>query len=386
MHEELGEASKQLDVAAIIQKSFIRVRFRGGRFDDVNGMPLEALPELTALNDLLVTLGEELWRQKVGKKRIRDDSYPDPPRLSIKQFENASAIPVIERQTVDIPEEGDGYDPYEASRDLLEETFKEIVSQNKLPESFPDKYSQKLRRFGKTLLPNEVASFQTLNEAGNFEESLFSPEVRETFWESYDTLVESQEVIVGKVESLTRTDKGLKFAFRRANQQALTGQLQNTHLWDDLHTALGKADRYPYCRLHVQAEKDAMGRLRRICGVDRVEVMEGSVAAWHKRFEELADSAFTNETDSAPVETESLERAAVLISRAVEQDLSVPVVFPSHEGGLSLIWQSDTDRTTVYIEPGEPYEVENVPHGPLQPHASYEIEEVLVSVREFLND
>lgn len=385
MQEEMGEALEGPEVAEIIAESFIRVRFRGGRFDDVDGMPLEALPELSVLNDLLVTLGEELWRQKVGKQRIHDDSYPDPPRLSIKRFENASSIPVIERQVTDIPEAEDGFDPYEASRDLVEATFKEIVSSNKLPASFPDKYSQKLRRFGKTLKTNEWAAFQTRDESGDWVENAFSPTVRSTFWESYDLLAESDEVIVGKVENLGRSkDEGLNFIFRRANQQALTGQLPDRQLWNDLHAALGKADRYPYCRLHVHAEKDAMGRLRRICSVERVEVMETSVEGWHERFEELADSAFTNEIGAEPVETESLERAAAIIAKAMERNLEVPVVFPSHEGGVSLIWQTESDRTTVYIEPGEPYEVENVPEGPIEPYTSLDVAEVIESVRGYV--
>lgn len=386
MQEEMGEALEGPEAAEIVAESFIRVRFRGGRFDDVDGMPLEALPELSALNDLLVTLGEELWRQKVGKKRITDKTYPDPPRLSIKRFENASSIPVIERQVTDIPETEDGYDPYASSRDLVEETFKEIVNSNSLPASFPDKYSQKLRRFGKTLQEDEWAAFQTLDDSGEWVESAFSPTVRDTFWLSYDTLAESDEVIVGKVEKLGRLkrDEGLSFVFRRANQQGLPGQLPDTSLWDDLHEALGKADRYPYCRLHVHAEKDAMGRLRRICAVDRVEVLEASVEGWHERFEELADSAFTNEIGAVPVETESLERAAVLIQQAMEQDLDVPVLFPSHEGGLSLIWQTESDRTTVYIEPGEPYEVENVPGGPVDPYVSRSVTDIVESVRGYV--
>lgn len=390
MQDETGAPAGQVvtppEVAEQVQKSFIRMRFRGGRFDNVDGMPLEALPELTTLNELLITLGEELWRQKMGKKRIRDDSisYPDPPRLSVKRFVDGCSIPLIERQVVDVPERADGYDPYLASRDLLEGTIFSIVSENQLPMNFPKKYVSQLRRFGKTLKADESATFLMKDESGSFIDYDYSPAVRDSFWEDFDALTESDEIIVGHLESLDR--KRQTFAFRRSNEQRLTGSLTDSALWDDLHTALGKAELYPYCRLHVSVEKDAMGRLRGIREVKRVEVLETSVEGWKERFEQLAESAFTNETGAMPVQTESFERAATVIQQAVENQLAIPVIFPSLEGGLSLVWQTAHDRTTVYIEPGEMYEVENVPDGPDNPLASSDATEVISIVGGFQND
>jgi len=58
--------------------------------------------------------------------------------------------------------------------------------------------------------------------------------------------------------------------------------------------------------------------------------------------------------------------------RAAVTDLGLPhgVDFHNPDGSATFIWQQFDHRVTVYIAHGEPYEVEDVPDGPVTPFRS----------------
>ncbi|WP_211881684.1 hypothetical protein, partial [Pseudarthrobacter albicanus] len=68
--------------------------------------------------------------------------------------------------------------------------------------------------------------------------------------------------------------------------------------------------------------------------------------------------------------SESFERADQLIEILSRTGFPLPAIFPTCDGGLSLVWQKALNRTTVYIDPDEELQVEKVPGGPLPLFAS----------------
>ncbi|MUU69924.1 hypothetical protein [Pseudarthrobacter sp. GA104] len=362
-----------------IQKSFLHMRFRGGRFEGATGMPMAAMGELASLNEIIMELAKVLWRRKLGKQRVRG-GYPSPPTLRVEKFAQGSTIPLIQR---DGPPSTLLDDPYDASRDLLERTFWAIVSENKIPDEFPTECIDRLRRFGKGFHSGEAAGFLRRDQAGTWSEALFTSAVRQHFWESFDTTSVATETLIGKMDSLDRNKS--RFMFRRESGQALPGGFANAVVWDDLHKALGSAEKYPFCRLSAQVERDYLGRPTSILDVNKVEVIEVEAVGWKDRFLQLADDAYNAEGGLPPVAADSLERADLLIEATTSIGLYLPAIFASSEGGINLVWQASQDRTTVYIEPDEPYEIENVPFGSLEPIVSDDVTEVAQAVKELVD-
>lgn len=369
-----GPASED-EVREAMQASFVHMRFRGGRFEGQAAPPLASMIELTQINDLIMALGPVMWRRFKGAKRIRDGRYPPPPVLRIDRFKEGSSIPVIFR---------DGasatllHDPYDASRDLVERTFQEIVANSTIPKDFPSECIPKLRQIGKSLQPGESAAFLVADAAGRWNETTFTAEFRESFWIDFDKIQEDTLHLAGKLVSLNRDP--LRLVLLLPTGQKVDGKFEQGRVWDDLHKALGTTSTHPYARLNATVERDYLDRIVRIIDVEGVEVMEALPEKWHERFLELVNLRDAEDPSKPLVLSESFERADRLINLLSETPLPVPAIFPTYDGGLTLVWQRSLHRTTVYIEPDEELQVESVPDGPLEPYSSNDFEKIAEEV------
>ncbi|WP_211881831.1 hypothetical protein [Pseudarthrobacter albicanus] len=267
---------------ALMQSSFVHLRFKGGRFEGQAAPPLASMAELAQINDLIMALAPIMWRRTKGAKRIREGNYPSAPVLRIERFAQGSSIPVIVR---------DGgsatllNDPYEASRDLMERTFQEIVANTVIPEDFPPECIPKLRQVGKSFQPGESAAFLVPDAQGVWNETLFTAEIRESFWENFDHISEDTLTLTGKLVSLHREPQRLVLLL--PSGQKIDGKFEEGHIWDDLHRSLGTLSKHPYTRLKATVERDYLNRIVRITDVRAVEVMETLAEKWHDRFLEL---------------------------------------------------------------------------------------------------
>jgi hypothetical protein len=69
----------------------------GARFDG-GGMPVEAAPELAAYRDLVISLAEELFRQRNPGRQRLPARFEDRLQLRLETVEQGSAVLVIERR------------------------------------------------------------------------------------------------------------------------------------------------------------------------------------------------------------------------------------------------------------------------------------------------
>ena len=338
---------------------------------------MAAMGEMTYLNDLIIEVARVLWRRQSGKKKPRD--FPDAPIFRVQRFLKGSQIPCIERDGLASVLTGD---PFDASRDLIERTFWTMIGHAELPEDFPLECVGELRRVGKSLEDGEATEFLQKDENGVWHGRSFTKEVRQAFWTAFDEPTHAQQMLVGQVESLNR--KTSSFLFRRLGGQVLEGKFQAHQLWDDLHHAIGKADSHPFCRIEATVELDYQDRIRKVLETIKVEVIEVDPIHWEGRFAELAAYAANWMPGAEPVTADSLERADALTHAAAKLGLPEPTIFASMEGGMNVIWDRPDSRTTIYVEPDEPYEVERVPDGPLVPFTAVEAEEAVLRAQELI--
>ncbi|POH58282.1 hypothetical protein CVS28_12630 [Arthrobacter glacialis] len=340
-------------------------------------MPLAAMGELSNLNDLVNELARLLWRRKKNKQRLRPADYPIAPTLRITRFAKGSSIPLIERDGASsVALE----DPYDASRDLVERTVWSIIDNAEIPAEFPTECLPSLRRIGRHLHSGEGQEFIEFSDNGLLNSRILTQEIRSKFWTAFDTVTLEDRTIFGQIESLARPHS---FTFKQRNGQKLEGK---NALWDEMHSALGKTDKHPYCRLYVTAEIDYVGRIRRVSSVERVEVFEMDPQHWADRFLDLASYAENWVPGAAPIGTTVLERADLLIRVALKSELPVPVIFGTFEGGVSLVWDTPTGRVTVYVEEDQKYEVERVPGHQVVPYATSDASVAISKVVELVDE
>lgn len=367
------------DTREEIANSFLRLRFRGGRFEGDGGMPLAAMGELAYLDELIFQVARILWRQRNNKKRMRADEYPAAPILRVQRFAEGSSIPLVERDG-DISVLTDE-DPYEESRDLVERTFWSIVENSLIPDDFPSECYDFLRRVGKTLRDDEVQEYLEHNSDGTWTARHFTQQIRSNFWKVFNAPTSEERTLVGTIESLTRPGS---FIFRLEGGQKLDGKCT---LWDDMYRALGDSVTKPICRLLATVEIDYLERITKITAVDKVEVFEVNPENWRPRFFELASYSQDWAPGAKVIEATSLERTDVLMRAISKSDLPEPAVFGSFDGGTNVVWNIPSGRVTVYIEDddADEYEVELVPNGPLLPYATKDANDAAAKVRELIN-
>jgi len=364
----------------LMKKSFVHMRFRGGRFEGQAAPPLESLNELAKLNDLILLLAPVMWRKLHNKKRIRDGSMPEPPVFRVSGFAEGSSIPLIERDGAADTLFGD---PFEMSRDLIEQTFQGIVDENFLLDEFPDDLVNRLRSIGKSFAPDEGAEFLVHQPDGSWSAKNFTAGRREQFWKNFDKVTSSEMTLTGRLNALYRTPGRL--VLTTLSGRKIDGKFIDDAIWDDLHEALGSSQKHPYSRLTGTVELDYRGRVTRIQEVKGVEVMQVMSNRWQTRFEELAAMQSPENPSVALVTSDSFERTNELLESLLEADAPMPAIFPSYEGGLNLVWQKELTRTTVYVEPDEPFEVEQVLGVQFAPFSSSSILEITQEVVKLIH-
>jgi hypothetical protein len=80
---------------------FADPKFRGGRFEG-NGLPVDVLPELSAYREAIIALAKSLFLQShIGRQRV-PKGFVDSFRLVLRNVEEGSAVPILERVEPDI--------------------------------------------------------------------------------------------------------------------------------------------------------------------------------------------------------------------------------------------------------------------------------------------
>ena len=354
-------------------------------------MPLSAMQELSALDNLVNELGRHLWRKHKKRERMNADQYPTPPALRVRSFAKGSSIPVIERQEIeeeieqdnvlfDVPR--DSYDPYAEGRNLIEQAFWSIIEYSEIPENFPAPLVPSLRAVGKNLRDDESQEFLELTEDDVWVARTYTRHCRDEFWKAFDQRTSGSRLLIGHIRGLERGNSST-FDFKDARTgQRISGPCGQ--YWNELIDALGTSESNNLARLLIDAELDYLGRITKIVKLDGVEVLKLDARHWNERLIELAALTESDGLGTSMVLSKELERTDLLISAAHEQGLSVPAVFPSAEGGTSLVWDLPIGRVTVYVEHDEKFEVESIPDGPIMPFTSNQVSEVIDKVKEYV--
>jgi hypothetical protein len=151
------------------------MRLTGRRFEDV-GMPVEALPELAAYRDLVLSVARELYlRQNRHRQRV-PRGFADSFELRLRQIDKGSAVPVLERlveNTALFPADTDRY--FDDARDMVQNAILSVAGSGRLPEIFPAQTLPEFSRFGRTLKAGE---FIELSSPSNPRPARYSAAVR----------------------------------------------------------------------------------------------------------------------------------------------------------------------------------------------------------------
>ena len=130
---------------------FAELRLQGGRFEAGAGMPLDALPELSAYRVLVIEAARTIYREHHPERRRVPKGFVDHLELRLRRVDEGSQVPVIERLT-----QGDQLplsDEFDEARDRIAELIADAQSASPPPPWAEGRVLDAVSRFGRSLQP-----------------------------------------------------------------------------------------------------------------------------------------------------------------------------------------------------------------------------------------
>jgi hypothetical protein len=325
---------------------FARLRLTGGRFEG-DGMPLEALTELVAYQQLVVGVAEEVYRSDHPDRQRLPGRFADRLQLRLRVIEQGSAIPVLER----IRESGvlmGMPDEFTRSRDLIEEAVAAIAAGEALPEAFPRRAVVLFNRFGQALRPGEAIELRgpTAPNGPRYTQDVRRQLIlkeRDTFQAEVSDFGWIIELDTGKMTCMIRL---------RSAQSVLAPVDDFT--FAQVKAALEPNGAGPPVHITGIAEYDTAGRVIRLDSlrdVSPVEYPEG-LAALDSRIAELGELK-SGWLDGAGVllTAAAIRKAKTTLGDLLLLDVPRPRIYPTLEGGVQAEWAIGDYEVNVTFEP-----------------------------------
>lgn len=326
----------------------LRPKLTGGRFD-AGGIPLDFLPDLKALEDLVKALAKEKFRTAKGLERAR--GFPKRLRLVLHGVEKSCAVPVLELEGVAAET------LFEESRGWVEEAWTDVVeaveaAEKSEPIHLPTRYLTHFNRLGKGLKDGEAVEFSSLHDEARTGRLTVASRRRLVLGSGIEE-VEEDVTLVGRVHEANQTER--TFELLLPSGKAIRCPVPNAFA-DEILEAFQDCRRGGgWIRLEGGGLQDRQGRLKRVVEVadvtplerDDLEVMVLSLA--HDR------EHWDNPGDRRPAPG-VLEQVAKAFRRHWPDDLETPgfwtgpdqgIHLELRRGGRCVEWEISTGDLTV---------------------------------------
>lgn len=132
---------------------FLTLVFKGGRFENNGGMPVEALPELVAYRELVVAVARALWQENNPGRQRLPKGFEKSFKLQLERIGAGSVVPEVVREISPAPPPGEDF--FSTARDIVESTVKSIAAGQGLPTAFPRQALARFSAFGQSLSQTE---------------------------------------------------------------------------------------------------------------------------------------------------------------------------------------------------------------------------------------
>jgi hypothetical protein len=325
---------------------FARLRLTGGRFEG-DGMPIEALTELVAYQELLVGVAKAIYRSERPERQRLPRGFADRLQLRLRTIEQGSTVPVLER----IRESGTlmpAVDEFARSRDLIEEAVAAIAAGEALPQAFPRNAVVLFDRFGQTLRADEAIELQKANAKNG---PRYTQDVRRRL------VLGERHTFQGEISDIgwvTELDAAHMTCMIRLRSAAQTAQAPvDEFIFDQLKTVMEPNGVGPPVRVTGIGVYSAAGHVLRLASIQDVSLVEDpeELAALDRRIAELAElQRGWLDGDGAPPAQVALRKASSTLAELLRPDVPHPRIYPTLEGGVQAEWAAGDYEISVTFE------------------------------------
>lgn len=336
-------------VPVVSSHEFGALAFKGGRYDeDRRGLPVFAMAELQRYANLVSRVARSMYMQDNPQRKRAPGAFADALDLRLTRVDTGSIIPVLERPSVDPTDfaMAAAYEVYDAARDIIDDTFREINESGRIPANFPMSAVGALAQFGKSLRDDEYIMLGSQSES----RSVVNRQVREKLRELANLQgIEVERVLIGRITGL-RSEPKHQFDLVLSGtdkRRPIEGMFVDPATFDLLDGFKGYAGTAPLCSVSVVTEQFANGEF------DIIDVLAVEVALppeWSNRVAELTEirDGWLTPATAAPT-AEVIDLLELLLARWFDLGIPRPLMYPSGEGGIQLEWREPRAEIEVEI-------------------------------------
>lgn len=328
---------------------FARLRLTGGRFEG-DGMPVEALTELVAYQQLVVGVAKEVYRSSHADRQRLPRGFADRLQLRLRTIEQGSAVPVLERIREPgalLPREDD----FTRSRDLIEDAVAAIAAGDALPEDFPRQAVVLFNRFGQTLRPDEAIE---LRKPGARSGPKYTRDVQRRLVLEEERTFQAEVSDIGWVLELDSTRMTCMMRLRSALRAQPVPAPVDDFTFDQVKAAMEPNGEGPPVHVTGIGVYSTAGHVLRLSSIQEVSPIEDpeGLEALDSRIAELAELK-PGWLDGAgvPLTLEALGKARITLTELLLLDVPRARIYPTPEGGVQAEWAAGSYEISVTFEP-----------------------------------
>ncbi len=322
------------------EQEFAAPVLHGRRFQ-AHAVPLDVLKELEVYERLILDVAKAVFLARHPDRQRVPRGFEGRLKLSLRQVEPGSAMPVLLRSVEPSPSGQapllpSGPDEFEEARDLIESAVRAVADGTALPKTFPRSVLGRFNLFGRSLRNDEAIELRKDRKATG---PKYTHAVRKRLVLMEEKSFSDTVDIVGRIYEV---DVEKRVFHIQTDDHRIAGSLTPEHE-SVILTALSEHGR-TRVRLIGAGRYDASDRLERVEQVEDVSLVEeGQLTPndLRRRSEELKalKGGWLDGGQGQPLDAVRLQTLTDLLADLHEQEeVPVPYLYPTPSGDVQAEW------------------------------------------------
>lgn len=323
-----------------MDKAFLRPRLCGGRFND-GGIPLEVLPDLLALQELVADVARSEYLREHPSERKAPPGFAENLKLKLTAIRPGSAIAEIsfahsKPALPGVPDVSDETPEFETYARQAADKIRDVIdagqSDEALPGGLPSGFRKHLKKLGRSLGEEERIEFESPSSPSP---TVLTPQICNRLVERLSVQEEfAPGTFLGRVPELDHDRR--RFEFWPTGGSKIPVRLPDSHR-ETLMEAFNKFWNESKVSLTGHGVVGDDGKLLRLESIQDVRVLQPlDLEAQIDEIANLRDGWLDG--DGAAPDQAGLEWFSTKFADLYPNDLPPAYLYPTPEGGLQAEW------------------------------------------------
>lgn len=324
---------------------FLRPRLTGARFEG-GAVPLEFLKDLAVLEEMIVEVAKSEFFKDHPDRQRSPRGFTEGIELKLTGIEESSAIPVISLAVAPVtlfPPENQAY--FERARDSIVSAIDAAEQNQPITNHLPEKSLGYFDRLGRSLRDGEAMEFTT---SGRERPARLTRETRRRLLLASSRMKEltDETSVRGSVPEADQDN--MTFEVQLIEGRRLKAPLDPQH-FDTILEAFNNYQTGARVLLQGIGRFNRNERLLRFDSIEHVTILDSLDIPARLDELRLLKDGWLEGSGKAPSH-EGLEWLAKVFSQQYPDDLSLPFLYPTAEGGVQAEWTLAPAEMTLDID------------------------------------